>query len=96
MQTETTTKTATKTDLQNLKVEPQAITSISTDVIALAEQELRDVITGEVRFDNKARSLYATDASPYDIKPYGVVIPKTLEDISKTVAVANIVVVVQA
>lgn len=89
MQTETTTKTATKTDLQNLKLEPQAITNISTDVIALAEQELREVITGEVRFDNKARSLYATDASPYDIKPYGVVIPKTIEDISKTVAVAN-------
>jgi len=79
MQTETATKTTT---IQDMKVEPQTQTSIANDVIALAEQELRDVITGEVRFDNKARSLYATDASPYDIKPYGVVIPKTIEDIS--------------
>ena len=51
--------------------------------------ELKTKITGEVRFDNKARSLYATDASPYEIKPYGVVLPKTIEDIKHTVTIAN-------
>lgn len=51
--------------------------------------ELKSKITGEVRFDDKARSLYATDASPYEIKPYGVVLPKTIEDIKHTVSVAN-------
>ncbi len=51
--------------------------------------ELKTKITGEVRFDDKARSLYATDASPYEIRPYGVVLPKTIEDIKHTVNVAN-------
>ncbi len=51
--------------------------------------ELKNKVIGEVRFDDKARSLYATDASPYEIKPYGVVLPKTIEDIKHTVDVAN-------
>ncbi len=51
--------------------------------------ELRAVITGEVRFDTPARTLYATDASPYEIKPYGVVLPKSIDDIKHTLAVAR-------
>ncbi len=46
-------------------------------------------IQGEVRFDERARALYATDASLYEIKPLGVVLPKTLEDIQVVVEIAN-------
>ena len=51
--------------------------------------ELRAVVTGDVRFDTPARTLYATDASPYEIKPYGVVLPKSIDDIKHTLTVAR-------
>ncbi|WP_119459421.1 FAD-binding and (Fe-S)-binding domain-containing protein [Rhodospirillaceae bacterium SYSU D60014] len=43
-------------------------------------------ISGEVRFDDGSRALYATDASNYRQVPIGVVIPKTVEDVVATVA----------
>ncbi len=42
-----------------------------------------------MRFDNTARTLYATDASPYEIKPYGVVLPKSTDDVAHTLVVAR-------
>ncbi len=51
--------------------------------------ELKWKIKGDVRFDARARALYATDASPYEIEPYGVVLPKTVEDIKHVVDIAN-------
>jgi len=53
------------------------------------EQELRSVLQGEVRFDHQARALYATDASNYRQIPIGVVIPKTKDDILKTIDVCR-------
>ena len=53
-------------------------------------EKLKAVIAGEVRFDTPARTLYATDASPYEIKPYGVVLPKSIDDISHTLEVARL------
>ena len=58
------------------------------DLDAIAA-ELRGRVGGEVRFDDRARSLWATDASPYEIQPYGVVLPKTVEDIAAVMEVAN-------
>jgi FAD/FMN-containing dehydrogenase/Fe-S oxidoreductase len=54
------------------------------DMHKLAE-ELRSSIEGEVRFDHGSRALYATDASNYRQVPIGVVIPRTVEDVIKTV-----------
>ncbi len=51
--------------------------------------ELRSVVGGEVRFDSGSRALYATDASNYRQVPIGVVVPRTLDDIVETVAVAR-------
>ncbi|QEL13832.1 FAD-binding and (Fe-S)-binding domain-containing protein [Limnoglobus roseus] len=45
-------------------------------------------VTGEVRFDDTSRRLYATDASHYQIPPLGVVIPKTEEDVLVAVQIA--------
>lgn len=53
------------------------------------ENELKWKVTGEVRFDALARALYATDASPYEIYPYGVVLPKTTEDVRQVLEVAR-------
>lgn len=52
-------------------------------------QELRRTITGEVRFDEGSRALYATDGSNYRQVPIGVVIPTSIEDVVQTVALAR-------
>jgi FAD/FMN-containing dehydrogenase/Fe-S oxidoreductase len=52
------------------------------------QQELENRIAGEVRFDRLARALYATDASVYQIEPIGVVVPRTREDVVRTVEIA--------
>ena len=56
------------------------------DVLAA---ELRAAITGEVRFDDGTRALYAVDGSNYRQVPIGVVIPKTIEEVIQTVAIAK-------
>ncbi len=43
-------------------------------------------VSGEVRFDDGSRALYATDASNYRQTPIGVVIPRTVDDVVATVA----------
>jgi len=47
--------------------------------------ELRDAVRGEVRFDDGARALYATDLSMYRQVPIGVVVPCDAEDVVRTV-----------
>ncbi|HEX7002927.1 MAG TPA: FAD-linked oxidase C-terminal domain-containing protein [Trueperaceae bacterium] len=59
------------------------------ELIAAIERELDAAIEGEVRFDAKARSLYSTDASPYEIWPLGVVLPRSTNDIRTTLEVAR-------
>jgi FAD/FMN-containing dehydrogenase/Fe-S oxidoreductase len=51
-------------------------------------RQLRKHIQGEVRFDIPSRRLYSTDASIYQIKPLGVVIPRTTQDLQATVQIA--------
>ena len=51
-------------------------------------QELERQIEGEVRFDRVSRALYSTDASVYQIEPLGVVVPRSREDVVRTVQIA--------
>jgi len=51
--------------------------------------ELEKHISGEVRFDRVSRALYSTDASVYQIEPLAVVVPKTREDVVRTVQIAG-------
>jgi FAD/FMN-containing dehydrogenase/Fe-S oxidoreductase len=53
---------------------------------ALLQAELSRRISGEVRFDDTSRAIYATDASNYRQVPIGVVIPKTQQDVIETIA----------
>src|SRR5215510_8405968 len=58
---------------------PQAQASL-VDVDSF-RRELEAGFSGEVRFDQVSRALYSTDASVYQIKPLGVLVPKSREDI---------------
>ncbi|MBN8981434.1 MAG: FAD-binding protein [Rhizobiales bacterium] len=55
---------------------------------ALARR-LRREITGEVLFDSFDRGRYATDASFYQIVPFGVVIPRTVDEALRAMAIAR-------
>src|SRR5581483_4225318 len=44
---------------------------------------------GEVRFDTQARALYATDSSNYRQVPIGVVIPRSLDDVVRTIGICR-------
>jgi len=50
------------------------------------ERRLRETVTGEVRFSDGDRALYATDASNYRQLPIGVVLPRSIDDVVATVA----------
>ena len=52
------------------------------------EIELRERLTGEVRFDDMTRGLYSTDASVYQISPVGVVFPRSVADVQAAIEVA--------
>ncbi len=58
------------------------------DASALAAR-LKKETAGEVRFDAGSRALYSTDSSNYRQIPIGVVIPKTMEDVEKTVSICR-------
>src|SRR5438045_5163220 len=53
------------------------------------ERRLRSNLTGDVLFDAFDRGRYATDASFYQIMPLGVVIPRTVDEALRTLAIAR-------
>ncbi|HVW91573.1 MAG TPA: FAD-binding and (Fe-S)-binding domain-containing protein [Devosia sp.] len=52
-------------------------------------RELAAAISGEVRFDAGSRALYATDASNYRQVPIGLVLPRSAEEVVKTIALCR-------
>src|SRR5262249_17525526 len=64
------------------------VQTVNVDAAVLAA-ELRRAIRGEVRFDDGSRALYATDASNYRQVPIGVVMPRMVDDVVATVALAR-------
>jgi FAD/FMN-containing dehydrogenase/Fe-S oxidoreductase len=66
-------------------IRPQVPPAAYTDL----GRELSGRIEGEVRFDDGARALYATDASNYRQVPIGVVVPKSIDDVVETVALCH-------
>src|SRR5882672_9015005 len=53
------------------------------------EDRLTREITGDVFFDAFNRGRYATDASFYQIMPAGVVVPKTMDEALRALAIAR-------
>jgi FAD/FMN-containing dehydrogenase/Fe-S oxidoreductase len=50
---------------------------------------LRREVQGEVRFDRGTRGRYSTDASIYQIEPVGVLVPKSIDDVLKAIAICR-------
>ncbi|WP_439026802.1 FAD-binding and (Fe-S)-binding domain-containing protein [Haloarchaeobius sp. DT45] len=50
--------------------------------------DLREAVDGEVRFDEYAQVLYATDGSIYQARPAGVVVPRDTDDVQAAISVA--------
>jgi FAD/FMN-containing dehydrogenase/Fe-S oxidoreductase len=65
-----------------------AARSSAVDAVAL-EGALRAHLRGEVRFDSGSRALYATDGSNYRQVPIGVVLPRDVDDVIATIALAR-------
>src|ERR1700704_4192562 len=53
------------------------------------EEQLTRETTGEVLFDAFSRGRYATDASFYQIMPAGVVVPRTMDEALRALAIAR-------
>jgi FAD/FMN-containing dehydrogenase/Fe-S oxidoreductase len=53
------------------------------------EQRLKREITGDVFFDKFNRGRYATDASFYQIMPAGVVVPRSIDEALRALAIAG-------
>lgn len=56
---------------------------------ARIQEDLRGLLIGEVRCDDVFLQLYASDASIYQIKPLGVVMPRTTADVVAAVRYAS-------
>src|SRR5690349_1852179 len=62
---------------------------LTLDVLSI-ERELRDGVSGEVRFGDGDRGMYASDAGNYRMVPIGVVLPRDAGDVMHTVGVCRI------
>jgi FAD/FMN-containing dehydrogenase/Fe-S oxidoreductase len=62
---------------------------MSHRIIPGLERRLISEGVGEVRFDRFTRGRYATDASHYQMMPLGVVVPRTVDEAARAIAVAR-------
>ena len=53
------------------------------------ERRLKAEITGDVLFSRFDRGRYATDASHYQVMPVGVVVPRSMADAERAIALAQ-------
>ena len=53
------------------------------------QEDLRGLVTGEVRCDDVFLQLYASDASLYQIKPLGVIRPRSMADVAAALRYAR-------
>ena len=65
-----------------MRAAPAGVEDVDRRTLA---RELAQAVSGEVRFSDGSRALYANDASAYRQVPLGVVIPRTVDDVLATV-----------
>src|ERR1019366_3813703 len=63
--------------------------TMATTVRPGLERRLRAELAGEVRFDRFTRGRYATDASHYQVMPVGVVLPRSIAEAERAIALAR-------
>jgi FAD/FMN-containing dehydrogenase/Fe-S oxidoreductase len=69
-------------ELDGLRAHPSGVQAVDRRTLA---RELAQAVSGEVRFSDGSRALYANDGSSYRQLPLGVVIPRTADDVIATV-----------
>ena len=57
--------------------------------ISILKRQLQKEIRGDLLFDDYSRGRYSTDASIYQMRPLGVVVPKTIEDAQLAISIAG-------
>jgi FAD/FMN-containing dehydrogenase/Fe-S oxidoreductase len=62
---------------------------MSTSLMPGLERRLKGEAVGEILFDRFSRGRYATDASHYQVMPLGVVIPRSIQEAERAMAVAR-------
>ena len=62
---------------------------MSVRLVPGLERRLKSEIAGAVLFDRFSRGRYATDASIYQMTPLGVVVPKTVDEAARAIAIAR-------
>src|SRR4030088_337730 len=63
--------------------------TMATTVLPGLARRLKAELAGEVRFDRFTRGRYATDASHYQMMPVGVVLPRTVAEAERAIALAR-------
>lgn len=56
-----------------------------TDLSTAIANDLRRIVKGEVRFDDRTRAMYSTAACMFQIEPLGVISPRHAQDVSNVV-----------
>src|ERR1700682_5587995 len=64
-------------------------TGMAAKLMPGLERRLKAEVRGDVLFDRFSRGRYATDASHYQMMPVGVVVPRTVEDAERAIALAR-------
>jgi FAD/FMN-containing dehydrogenase/Fe-S oxidoreductase len=62
---------------------------MAAQVMPGLERRLKAEVAGDVLFDRFSRGRYATDASHYQMMPVGVVVPRTIADAERAIAIAR-------
>src|ERR671922_473262 len=63
--------------------------TMAQTVVPGLERRLKAHLLGEVEFDAFTRGRYATDASHYQIMPFGVVTPRSTKEVEYAIAIAR-------
>jgi FAD/FMN-containing dehydrogenase/Fe-S oxidoreductase len=72
--------------MSTLTARPRGVETVDRRELA---RELTRRVSGEVRFGDGSRALYANDASSYRQVPLGVVVPRTVDDVIAAVGVCR-------
>ncbi len=68
---------------------PASDTMTTTGADSALATRLKKDVAGDIMFDAFSRGRYATDASFYQMMPFGVVAPRTVDDALRTMAIAR-------
>ena len=73
-------------EIDGLRARPRGVQAVDRRTLA---RELSQAVSGEVRFSDGSRALYANDGSAYRQLPLGVVVPRSADDVIATVSLCR-------